>query len=346
MANTALKVAVLATGLGAGGLAAWYLYSLLTQHSGEGIATACFENPSGASCMPSMTYFVGDTVRLEVSVPSTYDPVSVQVFVNGTGAIIHPWTPSTQGYTYTVDFGTAAGAGGPWTVYALVTFSDNSTTQSNNCTLQVNAVGTCSTGEVACYCSGSLEGCCPSGELCVDCASGLCPSGSTPDPNNPGCCQQAGILIPASYNGPNPVYITNDICQPVYDDLFNGWTCCGTPVVTQNQTQITIQVLDQNGLPLTGVDVQVATTGNFYADRSDYTTDSKGQIYPILTSTQNPTSCEPPSSSGDTQCGSGTIVAYVVGYPPPTYASYQATIDLDCNYSYNTANDGLSCGGC
>lgn len=112
--------------LAGGGIAAAYL---LTKKPGSGIASMCFVTSAGCTTTP--TYAPGQTMQGNVTVPSSYSPVSVQAFVSGNPGSVHPWSVAATGFTYGIDFGPADFPAGTYPVYAVVTFADGSTATTN-----------------------------------------------------------------------------------------------------------------------------------------------------------------------------------------------------------------------
>jgi len=79
----------------------------------------------------NVTYPVGQDIRMSTVVPSTTSPVSVEVFINGTGGSVHPWNTGTTGWNYVIDFGAAPNLPGKYYVDSITTFNDGSTVKSN-----------------------------------------------------------------------------------------------------------------------------------------------------------------------------------------------------------------------
>jgi len=207
----------------------------------------------------------------------------------------------------------------------------------------------CGVGYVACYANGSQAGCCPSGDSCqTPWGSGVCPSGTSPDAANPGCCapSTSGLRYPASYNAPSQAYIDVQVCQPVCNDLLCEG-CCGTPQVTGLSTTLSIQVLDQNGAPLTGVTMlwqwQAGTTSNgVVLDANSYVTDGNGYIYPTISFPSNllGTKC----SGGNYNVASATLQFGEQGGPT---GSALCTIPIQVTEAVTTPLGSLgSCGSC
>ena len=81
---------------------------------------------------------VGDEMKASITVPRGTDPISVHLVLNGTAFPEHAWIVNATGYTYIADSGAANTINvGVSTIYAVVTFNDGSTVQSNNITLTV-----------------------------------------------------------------------------------------------------------------------------------------------------------------------------------------------------------------
>jgi hypothetical protein len=101
----------------------------------------CFIGASGTNaaglCWPVLAYAPGQTMQMTIVAPTSTDPISVQAFINGVGASVHPWSVSGNGWTYTIDFGGAPNLPGTYSVYALVTFSGGSTATTNTCSVTI-----------------------------------------------------------------------------------------------------------------------------------------------------------------------------------------------------------------
>jgi len=88
-------------------------------------------DPATGAYLTSDTIQVVQEMKVSTQVPSSTQPVSVQAFINGKGASVHPWDVSATGYNYIIDFGPAPNMPGNYTVYTQVTFADGSTANSN-----------------------------------------------------------------------------------------------------------------------------------------------------------------------------------------------------------------------
>src|SRR5579875_930956 len=64
-------------------------------------------DPATGAYLTSDTIQVGQEMKVSTQVPSSTQPVSVQAFINGKGASVHPWDVSATGYNYIIDFGPA-----------------------------------------------------------------------------------------------------------------------------------------------------------------------------------------------------------------------------------------------
>jgi len=81
---------------------------------------------------------VGEEMKASITVPSGTDPISLHMVLNGTAFPEHGWIVNATGYTYIADSGPANNINvGVSTIYAVVTFQDGSTVQSNNVILTV-----------------------------------------------------------------------------------------------------------------------------------------------------------------------------------------------------------------
>jgi hypothetical protein len=188
--------------------------------------------------------------------------------------------------------------------------------------------------------------CCPPGELCYDLATGACPPNSVADPANPGCCAKTtSIVIPTSWNGPTSVVAQGTLCQPVSFDFFN-WTCCGTPKVVTATASFQLQLIGSDGNPMTGVSVQAAVPAGapFALDKSVYTTDAQGKIYPVVTWVGPGTNCNAPSASGNLSKGTATATFSPVNTPTSSPPIAQVQVSVSYTVSY-MSNSGL-CGSC
>jgi hypothetical protein len=114
------------TGSAGGGLA-FYEYA-----SGAFPATGCFI-PASGGCSTSVHYTPGQTMQMANTVSTASSPVSVQACIDDSCASVHPWSTSATGWTYTIDFGAAPNSPGVYNVYTIVTFSNGSTSWSNEC---------------------------------------------------------------------------------------------------------------------------------------------------------------------------------------------------------------------
>jgi hypothetical protein len=97
---------------------------------------ANFLTPSGAY-VTSVSYGVDEDMRLSTQVPSDTNPVSVQAYINGTGASVHSWSTGSTGWNYIIDFGRAGDKPGIYFVYTITTFADGKTAQSNTVTATI-----------------------------------------------------------------------------------------------------------------------------------------------------------------------------------------------------------------
>jgi len=84
------------------------------------------------------TYKIGDELKLSVTVTSGTSPISVHEVYNGITYPEHAWNVNATHYNYVIDSGPADTTDlGAHTIYAVVTFEDGSTVQSNNVTWTV-----------------------------------------------------------------------------------------------------------------------------------------------------------------------------------------------------------------
>ncbi len=142
--------------LAGGGVAAAYL---LTRKPSSGIASLCFVTSAGCTTTP--TYAPGQTMLGNVTVPSSYNPVSVQAFVGSQAGSVHPWSVATTGFTYGIDFGPADFAAGTYPVYAVVTFADGSTATTNTVPVVLSSTApTPCTSNADCNCETCYNGEC------------------------------------------------------------------------------------------------------------------------------------------------------------------------------------------
>jgi hypothetical protein len=92
-------------------------------------------------------YKYGDTIRIAVTVPDSLTPTAMQTLYDGnpnnSPGTPTPWDVKSTGHTYVLDYGPAGESTltdvGTHNVYAIVTFSDNSTATSNVVYFTVNA---------------------------------------------------------------------------------------------------------------------------------------------------------------------------------------------------------------
>ena len=95
-------------------------------------------------------YKYGDPIRIIVSVPDSLIPIAIQTLYDGnpnnSGGTPTPWDVKSTGHTYVLDYGPAGEStltvSGTHNVYAIVTFSDNSTATSNVVHFTVSAPST------------------------------------------------------------------------------------------------------------------------------------------------------------------------------------------------------------
>jgi hypothetical protein len=81
----------------------------------------------------------GQPIKITVTVPDSLTPTAIQTVYDGNPAnspgTPNPWDVSSTGHSYTLDYGPAGESqltvSGTHDVYAIVTFSDNSTATSN-----------------------------------------------------------------------------------------------------------------------------------------------------------------------------------------------------------------------
>jgi hypothetical protein len=340
-ASTAAALAIAAVGSAA---AAVYLWNQ-SQGGGSSGVSACLVSPS-QSCVTSLTLRPGNPVELAVTAANGKTPISVQATIDGTPASVHPWSVTETGYTYTINFGSASSTQvGSHSLYATVTFSDGSTSTTNTVSLTITSGTKCSGGEVACYSDGAISACCPSGDSCMN-AAGNCAANEEADPSNPGCCMPSTseARYPGGYIVNNPVYIAVQVCQPVCNDLVCEG-CCGTPVVTGLSTSFEIEVLDENGAPLTGVVMLWQWNSNplgLVFDAQSYVTDGNGKVYPTVSIPSNsvPTEC----NGGNYNIGSASVVFGMQGAPTGS-AVAQLQVDVAGAWTANVGSFG-SCGSC
>ena len=104
-------------------------YTLL----GKGKVQADWVAPDG-TLHPSAVFGAGTTRTLEVTVPSSTSPVSVEFFrTNPDGSVTtgtQPWSVAATGYTY-VDSNSTAVPAGDYSVVVTVTFADGSSSSSS-----------------------------------------------------------------------------------------------------------------------------------------------------------------------------------------------------------------------
>ncbi|HTT14447.1 MAG TPA: Ig-like domain-containing protein [Thermoplasmata archaeon] len=174
--------------------------------------------------------------------------------------------------------------------------------------------------------------CCPDGDSCAE-ADGSCPTGSTPDPDNPGCCVNAcpesctedsdcsacgsGFVCEGSEcTKQTPAYLTLSESQVTYLEEFQYTeTCCFYGVgescekctgnYTLGNATLTATVVDASGRGVPGVDLDVsAPSGSSwvaYSDGTEYTsnpvpTGSDGTIDIYLTDESAPTGYDDPDN--------------------------------------------------
>ncbi len=338
--------AILAIG---GGAAAY----LLTRAAAVTPGAMCFVPPSGA-CSPSVTYSAGDAMLANVTAPAGSPPVSVQAFINGVGASVHPWSVAATGLVYQIDFGdvTTSTPTGVTPVYAVVTFANGSTMTTNTCSVTISSTATSCTGvQVPCYSGGVLQACCPPGEHCVG-SNGVCPTGTVPDPNNPGCCiSTSPTVYPREFVGPTGGAIDADgsYCQPVnFAGLF--WQCCGTPVTSKPEVSFTVRLYGSDGLPMTGAVVTASVdtvlgAPTTYTDQGSYTTDANGYIYPTVTVDFLPTDCNP-ADQGTLKPAADPQVSFTAESLPPASGGPELTVTIFPRLAFRTATYGGACGTC
>lgn len=83
-----------------------------------------------------LTYQYGQPIVIQVTVPDSLTPISIQTVLDGTAQNTNPWNVTSTGHTYLLEFGGAGkspltGGGVTHDLYSIVTFSDNSTASSN-----------------------------------------------------------------------------------------------------------------------------------------------------------------------------------------------------------------------
>ena len=335
----------------AGGGLAYYLISRAAASAAPSVATMCFVTPA-AGCTTTPTYTSDQTMQAQVTVPSSYNPVSVQAFVSGNPGSVHPWSIATTGFTYGIDFGPADFAAGTYPVYAIVTFADGSTATTNTVPVAIlGASGECLPNQFPCYNNGAVTACCPDGEHCAN-ADGSCPAGTTPDPSHPGCCASSSPTIyPRSFTGPGSVTALGQYCQPVSASIF-AWNCCGTPASTKPSVSFAVQLIGSDGLPMTGavvtsgaLSVPGAPTVSF--DQSSYVTNFSGFIYPTVTVDFLPTLCQAPSSSGTVKPSADPQIQFYADALPPSSGGPVLTttvyVDLATTFVGGLAG---TCGSC
>ena len=94
-----------------------------------------------------LRYNYGEDIKITVTVPDSLTPIAIQTMFDGnpanSPATPNPWDVNSSGHTYVLDYGPAGESGltasGTHDVYAIVTFSDNSTATSNVVYFTVNA---------------------------------------------------------------------------------------------------------------------------------------------------------------------------------------------------------------
>ncbi len=92
-------------------------------------------------------YKFGDPIKITVTVPNSLTPIAIQTMFDGNPAnspgTPNPWDVNSSGHTYVLDYGPAGESlltvPGLHDVYAIVTFSDNSTATSNVVYITVKA---------------------------------------------------------------------------------------------------------------------------------------------------------------------------------------------------------------
>jgi hypothetical protein len=92
-------------------------------------------------------YKFGDPIRIMVTVPDDLTPTAIKTVVDGnpnnSPGTPTPWDVKSTGHTYVLDYGPAGKSpitvSGPHNVFAIVTFSDDSTATSNVVYFSVSA---------------------------------------------------------------------------------------------------------------------------------------------------------------------------------------------------------------
>ena len=213
--------------LAGGGVAAAYL---LTRKPSSGIASLCFVTSAGCTTTP--TYAPGQTMLGNVTVPSSYNPVSVQAFVGGNPGSVHPWSISATGYTYTIDFGAADFAAGTYPVYAVVTFADGSTATTNTVPVVLS-----STAPTPCTSNADCN--------CKTCYNGECTN-----------VVPANILVTKFYTGSQDEAVAS-LGVPFTNTAVCDWSTVryilsdGTYTSSPNQFSFQVRLVDSlgNGIP-------------------------------------------------------------------------------------------------
>ncbi len=112
----------------------------VTLASGPVVVGATGKVAAGVTCADGhlgtvLYYSYGESIRIAVTVPDSLAPTAIQTVLDGTTQGTAPWDVSSTGHTYVLDYGAAGKSpltlNGLHNVFAVVTFSDNSTASSN-----------------------------------------------------------------------------------------------------------------------------------------------------------------------------------------------------------------------
>ncbi len=323
------------------GLAAYFLTRHLTSAGLQFLAdgtTAVQTTPNGSYSATVSGGTPNGPAELLFSL--TNDPTTAGLCGGAVGAAGCPSSFDSNGNinaTYTL-------TNAPPKFYAWI-YDPTAKGYSNAVVFTTSSPTTCTPNQVSCYAGGTLVACCPPGELCVDASTGACPGGSAPDPANSGCCVKQGGASYAAYwiaeNGGNLAWQVS-VCQPT--TLYPPG-CCGTPVISGTGLSFRLQVLDQNHLPIAGVNVLwlVPALANmpFQLDAQSYVTDANGFIYPTVSWPDPPTEC-----FGNSHSEFGQVQFYVQGEGPGTGAAVAAiNFSATAVYQENIGFAG-TCGSC
>lgn len=298
----------------------------------------------------------GSNVDIEVSGGTPGDPVRVLYSVDRNPSDAFSPTGGVGTFDARGNFSVPAAylydTGAPFTFYAAAI--DTRTGQVGNwVAIKLSTGGAppgsgggtpppdCVTPNFPCYFNETLTACCPPGDLCADPSAG-CPHGSTSDPTNAGCClKTAPLVVPASWNAPTNLVAYGRYCQPVSLQWDFSWTCSGQPKLTAAGISFSLQLIGTDGNPMTGVQVQATVKAgsgtNGSLDKSIYTTDRNGYIYPVATGTLPGTTCDPPGGPSSVDNGSVTFEFYPVNTPTQSPPIADVTVDFVYDTSYVNA---------